>query len=150
LSYLDAFFLLCMIFVFVFFFQAEDGIRDWSVTGVQTCALPISRNVSGGRTAGPAEGQGRAGQGTRVDLTRRFPLSPSRIAQVESHTPAAPTAARWLYQDFSIDDGGCALSAHGLPPISTAAISSAPRAQISANRTRPRGAAPFARGRARR
>src|SRR5438093_13630307 len=27
-----------------FFFQAEDGIRDWSVTGVQTCALPISIN----------------------------------------------------------------------------------------------------------
>src|SRR5258706_8001075 len=26
---------------FLFFFQAEDGIRDWSVTGVQTCALPI-------------------------------------------------------------------------------------------------------------
>src|SRR5690242_20764981 len=24
-----------------FFFQAEDGIRDWHVTGVQTCALPI-------------------------------------------------------------------------------------------------------------
>ena len=29
-------------FLFFFFFQAEDGIRDWSVTGVQTCALPIS------------------------------------------------------------------------------------------------------------
>src|SRR5262249_58440946 len=28
----------CLLF---FFFQAEDGIRDWSVTGVQTCALPI-------------------------------------------------------------------------------------------------------------
>src|SRR5437764_13663913 len=27
---------------FIFFFQAEDGIRDTSVTGVQTCALPIS------------------------------------------------------------------------------------------------------------
>ena len=27
---------------FFFFFQAEDGIRDTSVTGVQTCALPIS------------------------------------------------------------------------------------------------------------
>src|SRR5256885_4772493 len=26
---------------FVFFFQAEDGIRDYKVTGVQTCALPI-------------------------------------------------------------------------------------------------------------
>src|SRR5262249_58586732 len=30
----------CMLLDF-FFFQAEDGIRDWSVTGVQTCALPI-------------------------------------------------------------------------------------------------------------
>src|SRR5437764_4349054 len=28
--------------IFFFFFQAEDGIRDTSVTGVQTCALPIS------------------------------------------------------------------------------------------------------------
>src|SRR2546430_12163355 len=27
----------------LFFFQAEDGIRDLTVTGVQTCALPISR-----------------------------------------------------------------------------------------------------------
>src|SRR3712207_7141822 len=27
--------------VYVFFFQAEDGIRDIGVTGVQTCALPI-------------------------------------------------------------------------------------------------------------
>src|SRR2546422_4131685 len=27
---------------FFFFFQAEDGIRDVAVTGVQTCALPIS------------------------------------------------------------------------------------------------------------
>src|SRR3989449_7613220 len=30
-------------FFFFFFFQAEDGIRDVAVTGVQTCALPISR-----------------------------------------------------------------------------------------------------------
>src|SRR2546426_7649822 len=30
----------CVIF---FFFQAEDGIRDYKVTGVQTCALPIYR-----------------------------------------------------------------------------------------------------------
>ena len=27
--------------MFCFFFQAEDGIRDYKVTGVQTCALPI-------------------------------------------------------------------------------------------------------------
>src|SRR2546430_9993073 len=35
--------------VFFFFFQAEDGIRDLTVTGVQTCALPIS--VSAGNFA---------------------------------------------------------------------------------------------------
>src|SRR5947208_7560673 len=34
--------LLCFFFFFFFFFQAEDGIRDDLVTGVQTCALPIS------------------------------------------------------------------------------------------------------------
>src|SRR5688500_20149022 len=28
-----------------FFFQAEDGIRDYKVTGVQTCALPISPEI---------------------------------------------------------------------------------------------------------
>src|SRR5690606_16874588 len=30
------------LYEFIFFFQAEDGIRDFHVTGVQTCALPIS------------------------------------------------------------------------------------------------------------
>src|SRR5262249_59959898 len=30
----------------LFFFQAEDGIRYWSVTGVQTCALPISAGAA--------------------------------------------------------------------------------------------------------
>src|SRR6266436_7145914 len=33
-----------MVKIFFFFFQAEDGIRDVAVTGVQTCALPISRD----------------------------------------------------------------------------------------------------------
>src|SRR5688572_31825324 len=32
-----------LFFFFFFFFQAEDGIRDLTVTGVQTCALPIFR-----------------------------------------------------------------------------------------------------------
>src|SRR5256885_7108982 len=37
--------------VAVFFFQAEDGIRDYKVTGVQTCALPISA-LRGNRRSG--------------------------------------------------------------------------------------------------
>src|SRR5690606_40028459 len=36
---------------FFFFFQAEDGIRDFHVTGVQTCALPI---LPGSQTRPPA------------------------------------------------------------------------------------------------
>src|SRR5256885_12053728 len=31
--------------LYFFFFQAEDGIRDYKVTGVQTCALPISADA---------------------------------------------------------------------------------------------------------
>src|SRR2546429_2294360 len=39
--------------LFFFFFQAEDGIRDVAVTGVQTCALPISmQNIVGVARAG--------------------------------------------------------------------------------------------------
>src|SRR5207245_4540973 len=34
---------------YFFFFQAEDGIRDATVTGVQTCALPISSAGNGSR-----------------------------------------------------------------------------------------------------
>src|SRR3712207_4417754 len=35
------------------FFQAEDGIRDIGVTGVQTCALPISRRIGAGLRSSP-------------------------------------------------------------------------------------------------
>src|SRR2546429_1603522 len=47
----------CASLAWFFFFQAEDGIRDVAVTGVQTCALPISalKDVSitlGGSQAG--------------------------------------------------------------------------------------------------
>src|SRR5947207_6802504 len=37
-----------LLYFFFFFFQAEDGIRDHCVTGVQTCALPISTTLSHG------------------------------------------------------------------------------------------------------
>src|SRR5207302_8247719 len=52
---------------FFFFFQAEDGIRDFHVTGVQTCALPIShpRALRHGRPAGARHvaRRGRRGRG---------------------------------------------------------------------------------------
>src|SRR2546430_7034581 len=43
---------LCLYTSFFFFFQAEDGIRDLTVTGVQTCALPISIAELGDKLAG--------------------------------------------------------------------------------------------------
>src|SRR3989442_15961043 len=48
-------------FVFFFFFQAEDGIRDADVTGVQTCALPIY-----GERAGHADREAGGDDGDRA------------------------------------------------------------------------------------
>src|SRR5438876_2937642 len=60
---LDAFVAYLVIYVIFFFFQAEDGIRDGRVTGVQTCALPISwRSTTRGTS--PCAG-GRCARGGR-------------------------------------------------------------------------------------
>src|SRR5690606_39434997 len=51
-----------------FFFQAEDGIRDFHVTGVQTCALPISREPcarSAGRSASALYSRNCSGSSAR-------------------------------------------------------------------------------------
>src|SRR5205085_6299007 len=67
--------LLLLVLLYFFFFQAEDGIRDLTVTGVQTCALPISARsvlaldfviVNGENAAG---GRGITGKIT-IDLLR--------------------------------------------------------------------------------
>src|SRR6267143_5561388 len=56
-------------FCFVFFFQAEDGIRDGTVTGVQTCALPIWRRRRR-RSARRFEKGGLNGLGLHADSAR--------------------------------------------------------------------------------
>src|SRR3712207_7602313 len=55
IMFLDFYSLQNPVFCFVFFFQAEAGIRDIGVTGVPTCALPIwsGRKRRPGRTAPP-------------------------------------------------------------------------------------------------
>src|SRR3989442_8125372 len=68
--------------LFFFFFQAEDGIRDADVTGVQTCALPIYEHAQGLRRLGFAQ-PGHSGREHRTELdaenARRV-----RIAQVST------------------------------------------------------------------
>src|SRR5438093_13228661 len=74
-----------MLLVF-FFFQAEDGIRDWSVTGVQTCALPIS----------PVEvaQQGRDRRGQRAAIAARWPRRSLPCCATSTGVPSRSTC-RW-------------------------------------------------------
>src|SRR3712207_7741434 len=68
-----------VMYVVDFFFQAEDGIRDIGVTGVQTCALPIwSSSRSRDGCATPSRG---AEHGTHAPGRHR-PPSPGRAAGV--------------------------------------------------------------------
>src|SRR5260370_31520126 len=57
---------------FLFFFQAEDGIRDSSVTGVQTCALPISIQQFGVRNPFDPRENVRAGVAYLRQLLDRY------------------------------------------------------------------------------
>src|SRR5579859_1968371 len=55
-----------------FFFQAEDGIRDLTVTGVQTCALPISPEVGDASHIDPrGDGKDRRARGTGTQRRHR-------------------------------------------------------------------------------
>src|SRR2546422_4141397 len=81
-----------MYLILFFFFQAEDGIRDVAVTGVQTCALPISSAGSpgcwiAGRTArlpGP------------VDALPMAPVPPAAESQKSATPPNECALAQFL------------------------------------------------------
>src|SRR3712207_6851423 len=70
--------------VFLFFFQAEDGIRDIGVTGVQTCALPICPS---GRARG-------AGLAARRRCPRTCSSRPARSAARGRRCAPAPRRRR--------------------------------------------------------
>src|SRR5688500_19932383 len=84
----------------VFFFQAEDGIRDYKVTGVQTCALPIlpvglRRQRLGGVL--PVSGPGRAAIHAQAraiaDVHNRAPDGPGRRS--EERRVGKESSSRW-------------------------------------------------------
>src|SRR5206468_6330644 len=80
--------------VVVFFFQAEDGIRDLIVTGVQTCALPISV-----ATTLCSRGVALAARVVaRAALSRaamRFPLPACKKARSEERRVGKECRSRW-------------------------------------------------------
>src|SRR5256886_15349832 len=100
----------------VFFFQAEDGIRDLTVTGVQTCALPISRRrgsrarTGAARAGAPRDDRRPSRCGLRARDRRRTPVvrgrpggqgapggpstpPPIAVTQSQRPPPAATTPA---------------------------------------------------------
>src|SRR6266536_4933241 len=89
----------------VFFFQAVDGIRDPLVTGVQTCALPISASLAGTASAPGSARKMRPrllaelillGVGYALyTLTRD--LAPARRQMAFADAAAIRTAEGWLH-----------------------------------------------------
>src|SRR5256885_8674458 len=71
--------------LFFFFFQAEDGIRDYKVTGVQTCALPIYRS---GRELGD--------HSSREELRRAQRFFQGQVAEGEAREDVVDAALRRL------------------------------------------------------
>src|SRR5687768_18271780 len=56
--------------IFHFFFQAEDGIRDVAVTGVQTCALPIFSTIAASGASAPPDPSGALNHRSRSQVRR--------------------------------------------------------------------------------
>src|SRR6266567_9165397 len=96
------------LFFFFFFFQAEDGIRDLTVTGVQTCALPIlrrPREARRHRRAAAPSGQRAGGRRSEADRWATAPGHPTAAPSVRGSRRtrhgargpplAAATKSRW-------------------------------------------------------
>src|SRR6266478_6454985 len=104
---------------YFFFFQAEDGIRDLTVTGVQTCALPISHGAARGRAATGTSGAERTGneivslgdaQSSSMLLSLLERLQPGAFATAGT-APAAGTAGTGpMAGAASATPGGAALT----------------------------------------
>src|SRR5258707_10478865 len=79
-----------------FFFQAEDGIRDIGVTGVQTCALPISRSPSSrALSPGGQHNSGRPpGDKARELGERGIPIFPVALGEKKSPPDVAVVSVR--------------------------------------------------------
>src|SRR6266404_6680987 len=107
-----------MLYSCIFFFQAEDGIRDKLVTGVQTCALPISRHWNRPEHSLQVEDDGRAVRrdgggeiGAAVDLDQPWrrrrsgprPAHEERDAEDQYGNALPAPAARGVHEVFPFE-----------------------------------------------
>src|SRR6266481_6932907 len=99
------FFLNLVSLFFFFFFQAEDGIRDGTVTGVQTCALPIS-------------GQMHVAGMTTSELEKAIKeRSSDRLREPEISVMVAQLADRKVYVSGEVRVPGFVAYHEGLSPL---------------------------------
>src|SRR5687768_17795736 len=86
-----------LVYVFVFFFfQAEDGIRDVAVTGVQTCALPISEAVADDRGPGGVSGDRGSARGRVLPgRTIQYRTLDRRLWRSEERRVGKECRSRW-------------------------------------------------------
>src|SRR2546429_1522302 len=103
----------------VFFFQAEDGIRDVAVTGVQTCALPICgrrRRAHRGRDVREVGVRADAPRDARDDRLARHPLGapgpPARLLEEPPGRRDQPRVDPRAPHDPRLRDGGSARAGH--------------------------------------
>src|SRR5207248_7935848 len=91
-----------------FFFQAEDGIRDRTVTGVQTCALPISPAAALAHAPRATPRSVRESSGGR-STSRSGDPSFAPVAPTErpaSHRGDSGTASRMRSEERRVGEGG--------------------------------------------
>src|SRR5216684_1465960 len=85
---------------FLFFFQAEDGIRDVAVTGVQTCALPIW--LGGALLEGFAyDADGQLRTGSLMDYLLPTATDIPRMHLVHQHSPSPLNALAPFKAEFN-------------------------------------------------
>src|SRR5438309_11045383 len=77
-----------------FFFQAEDGIRDGTVTGVQTCALPILHSlVSPSPSANPSDAAGRINVECGADWVSAWVMVPFPCSMMHRNGERLPVCS---------------------------------------------------------
>src|SRR5256885_3810121 len=89
--------------IFFFFFQAEDGIRDYKVTGVQTCALPIylARLHQPSRLAAAATAQPPPNCSSVMQASHLHPSN----GQAASSEMQRPAASIWMRVTWRLAPG---------------------------------------------
>src|SRR5690606_40048418 len=94
---------------FSFFFQAEDGIRDFHVTGVQTCALPISMRTGGSHGEAPWQPHDPRAAG-------QTPNRSATQAEAACATPHTVLAEKWADENARIAGRGTGRKRRGPAP----------------------------------